>query len=92
MCVFNFELITDGVSMMKIELKAQTPRLHYVHPTYFEAGKPMEFIACGSNLMKPKFQYENFTFSTCHMEKFCNAYVILFTAIYINVCVYVCAC
>lgn len=33
------------------------PRLHYVHPTCFEAGKPMEFVACGSNLLQPKLRY-----------------------------------
>ena len=31
--------------------------LHYVHPTCFEAGKPMEFVVCGSNLVQPKFRY-----------------------------------
>lgn len=37
----------------------QAPRLHYVHPTCFEAGKPMEFVACGSHLRQPKFRYYN---------------------------------
>lgn len=44
---------------MKIEMDMQAPRLHYVHPTCFEAGKPMEFVACGSHLQQPKFRYYN---------------------------------
>lgn len=43
--------------MIKAEVELQAPRLHYVHPTCFEAGKPMEFVACGSNLLQPKFRY-----------------------------------
>ncbi|XP_039048807.1 squamosa promoter-binding-like protein 7 isoform X2 [Hibiscus syriacus] len=46
----------DGTSMVKIDAELQSPRLHYVHPSYFEAGKPMEFVACGSNLLHPKSQ------------------------------------
>lgn len=44
---------------MKIEMDMQAPRLHYVHPTCFEAGKPMEIVACGSHLRQPKFRYYN---------------------------------
>lgn len=46
----------DGTSVMKVEVKMQAPKLHYVHPNCFEAGKPMEFVACGSNLLRPKFR------------------------------------
>ncbi|XP_022953236.1 squamosa promoter-binding-like protein 7 [Cucurbita moschata] len=46
----------EGGSVMKIEMDMQAPRLHYVHPTCFEAGKPMEFVACGSHLQQPKFR------------------------------------
>ncbi|GMI70351.1 SQUAMOSA PROMOTER BINDING PROTEIN-LIKE 7, squamosa promoter binding protein-like 7 [Hibiscus trionum] len=47
----------DGPSMVKIDAALQAPRLHYVHPSCFEAGKPMEFVACGSNLLQPKFRF-----------------------------------
>ncbi|KOM53514.1 hypothetical protein LR48_Vigan09g217300 [Vigna angularis] len=52
-----FRVMKDGTSVTKVEVSLQAPRLHYVHPTCFEAGKPMEFVACGSNLLQPKFQY-----------------------------------
>lgn len=51
-----FRVMKDGTSVTKAEVNVQAPRLHYVHPTYFEAGKPMEFVACGSNLLQPKFR------------------------------------
>ncbi|MED6156937.1 Squamosa promoter-binding-like protein [Stylosanthes scabra] len=51
-----FRIMKDGTSVTKVKVNAKAPRLHYVHPTYFEAGKPMEFVACGSNLMQPKFR------------------------------------
>ncbi|KAJ1428826.1 SBP domain [Sesbania bispinosa] len=51
-----FRVVKDGSSVTKVEVNMQAPRLHYVHPTCFEAGKPMEFVACGSNLLQPKFR------------------------------------
>lgn len=48
-------VLKDGTSHKKMEVNA--PRLHYVHPTYFEAGKAVEFIACGSNLDQPKLRF-----------------------------------
>ncbi|XWS53700.1 hypothetical protein CRYUN_Cryun10bG0022800 [Craigia yunnanensis] len=52
-----FRTRKDGTSMVKIDVDKQAPRLHYVHPACFEAGKPMEFVACGSNLLQPKFRF-----------------------------------
>ncbi|XVE65696.1 hypothetical protein DITRI_Ditri08aG0020300 [Diplodiscus trichospermus] len=52
-----FRTSKDGTSMVKIDVEVQAPRLHYVHPACFEAGKPMEFVACGSNLLQPKFRF-----------------------------------
>ncbi|XVF38595.1 hypothetical protein REPUB_Repub20aG0115800 [Reevesia pubescens] len=52
-----FRTWKDGTSMAKIDAEVQAPRLHYVHPAFFEAGKPMEFVACGSNLLQPKFRF-----------------------------------
>ena len=46
----------DGTSVMQVKVEEQAPKLHYVHPRYFEAGKPAEFVACGSNLLQPKFR------------------------------------
>ncbi|CAJ2658553.1 unnamed protein product [Trifolium pratense] len=51
-----FRVMKDGSSVMKVEVNEQAPKLHYIHPTCFEAGKPMEFFACGSNLLQPKFR------------------------------------
>ncbi|XP_039128586.1 squamosa promoter-binding-like protein 9 isoform X1 [Dioscorea cayenensis subsp. rotundata] len=51
------QVMRDGSSLMNIKMEVQVPRLHYVYPTYFEAGKPMEFVACGSNLDRPKFRF-----------------------------------
>lgn len=46
-----------GTSVTKVMVKMQAPRLHYVYPICFEAGKPLEFVACGSNLLQSKFRY-----------------------------------
>ncbi|XP_061359655.1 squamosa promoter-binding-like protein 7 [Gastrolobium bilobum] len=51
-----YQVTKDGTSVMKVEVNMQAPRLQYVHPTCFEAGKPMEFVACGRNLLQPKFR------------------------------------
>ncbi|KAJ6821450.1 squamosa promoter-binding-like protein 9 [Iris pallida] len=50
-------LLRDGTSLVNIKMEVKAPKIHYVHPTYFEAGKPMEFVACGSNLDQPKFRF-----------------------------------
>ncbi|KAJ6430687.1 hypothetical protein OIU84_021971 [Salix udensis] len=42
-----FNVTKDGNSVMKVNVEGHAPRLHYVHPTCFEAGKPMEFVVCG---------------------------------------------
>ncbi|KAJ9154425.1 hypothetical protein P3X46_027759 [Hevea brasiliensis] len=51
-----FHVMKDGNSVTKVNMERRAPRLHYVHPTCFEAGKPIEFVACGSNLLQPKFR------------------------------------
>lgn len=50
-------MCVGGTSLVKLDVGVQAPRLHYVHPSCFEAGKPMEFVVCGSNLLQPKLQY-----------------------------------
>lgn len=52
-----FRVMKGGASVMNVKVEMQAPRLHYVHPTCFEAGKPMEFIACGTNLLQRKFRF-----------------------------------
>nr|TKS04117.1 SQUAMOSA PROMOTER BINDING protein-LIKE 7 [Populus alba] len=52
-----FNVTKDGNSVMKVNVEGHAPRLHYVHPTCFEAGKPIELVVCGSNLLQPKFQF-----------------------------------
>ncbi|KAL5541765.1 hypothetical protein UlMin_009475 [Ulmus minor] len=47
----------NGTSVIQAKVNVRAPRLHYVHPTCFEAGKPMEFVACGSNLLQPKLRF-----------------------------------
>ncbi|KAJ6430981.1 hypothetical protein OIU84_018482 [Salix udensis] len=60
MCVYLnnmiFNVTKDGNSVMKVNVKGRAPRLHYVHPTCFEAGKPIELVVCGSNLLQTKFR------------------------------------
>ncbi|KAL5701518.1 Squamosa promoter-binding-like protein [Ranunculus cassubicifolius] len=50
-----FRVLKGETSTVKMEILA--PRLHYVHPSCFEAGKTMEFVACGSNLHHSKFRF-----------------------------------
>ncbi|XP_027121161.1 squamosa promoter-binding-like protein 7 isoform X1 [Coffea arabica] len=52
-----FRVIKGGSSLFKVKVNEQAPKLHHVHPTCFEAGKPMEFVACGSNLLPSKLRF-----------------------------------
>ncbi|GJN14225.1 hypothetical protein PR202_gb01020 [Eleusine coracana subsp. coracana] len=52
----------DGTTLMSTRLEVQAPRIHYVHPTWFEAGKPVELLLCGSSLDQPKFRYSFLSF------------------------------
>ncbi|CAL4908171.1 unnamed protein product [Urochloa decumbens] len=51
-----FQVMKDGATLMSTKLDVQAPRINYVHPTWFEAGKPVELILCGSSLDQPKFR------------------------------------
>uniref|UniRef100_A0A7N0T2I5 SBP-type domain-containing protein n=1 Tax=Kalanchoe fedtschenkoi TaxID=63787 RepID=A0A7N0T2I5_KALFE len=53
----RFLIARDGTFVKKVLTDVHAPKLHYVHPTFFEAGKPMEFVACGSNLLQQKFRF-----------------------------------
>ncbi|KAK9725607.1 hypothetical protein RND81_05G156900 [Saponaria officinalis] len=52
----TYRILRDGTSVMKLEVAVRAPKLHYVYPPCFEAGKPMDLIACGSNLLQSKFR------------------------------------
>nr|WCD39351.1 squamosa promoter binding-like protein 1 [Cenchrus americanus] len=51
-----FQVLKDGATLMSTRLDVQSPRIDYVYPTWFEAGKPVELILCGSSLDQPKFR------------------------------------
>ncbi|XP_072984031.1 squamosa promoter-binding-like protein 9 isoform X2 [Typha latifolia] len=50
------QILKDGTLLMNIKMEVQAPKLHYVHPSYFEVGKPIKFVLCGSYLDQPKFR------------------------------------
>ncbi|XP_071705262.1 squamosa promoter-binding-like protein 7 [Rutidosis leptorrhynchoides] len=52
-----FSVMKGGSSVIKIKATEKSPKLHYVQPTCFEAGKPIEFLACGSNLLQPRLRF-----------------------------------
>ncbi|KAL8226792.1 hypothetical protein R6Q57_016624 [Mikania cordata] len=51
-----FSVMKGGRSVIRIKAGEKSPKLHYVEPTCFEAGKPIEFLACGSNLLQPRLR------------------------------------
>ncbi|KAL7596315.1 hypothetical protein Lser_V15G27956 [Lactuca serriola] len=52
-----FGVMKGGRSVIKIKTGEKAPKLHYIEPTCFEAGKPIEFLACGSNLLQPRLRF-----------------------------------
>ncbi|XP_035831571.1 squamosa promoter-binding-like protein 7 isoform X2 [Helianthus annuus] len=52
-----YSVMKGGKSVIEIKVGGKSPRLHYVQPTCFEAGKPIEFLACGSNLLQPRLRF-----------------------------------
>ncbi|KAG6435501.1 hypothetical protein SASPL_100375 [Salvia splendens] len=52
-----FRVTKDAHSVVPVSIKDKSPKLHYIYPTCFEAGRPMEFVACGSDLLQPKFRF-----------------------------------
>ncbi|WOL03341.1 hypothetical protein Cni_G12061 [Canna indica] len=51
------QIIKGEIPLVSTRMEVQVPMLHYIYPTVFEAGQPVEFIACGSNLNQPKFRF-----------------------------------
>ncbi|XP_011071504.1 squamosa promoter-binding-like protein 7 [Sesamum indicum] len=52
-----FRVSKDASSVVKVKMKDRAPKLHYIYPTCFEAGRPMELVACGSYLLQPNFRF-----------------------------------
>ncbi|XP_042054932.1 squamosa promoter-binding-like protein 7 [Salvia splendens] len=52
-----FRVTKDAHSVIPVSIKDKYPKLHYIYPTCFEAGRQMEFVACGSDLLQPKFRF-----------------------------------
>jgi hypothetical protein len=70
----SISMIADGSSMTKVEVNMQAPKLFYIHSTCFDAGKPMEFFACGSNLLQRKIRYAIYTSSKHHLKRILHFY------------------
>ncbi|EOA22312.1 hypothetical protein CARUB_v10002913mg [Capsella rubella] len=52
-----FRLIKGGTTLKRVDVKLESPKLQFVYPTCFEAGKPIEFVVCGRNLLQPKCRF-----------------------------------
>jgi hypothetical protein len=52
-----FRLIKGGTTLKRVDVKLESPKLQFVYPTCFEAGKPIELVVCGQNLLQPKCRY-----------------------------------
>ncbi|CAE6109265.1 unnamed protein product [Arabidopsis arenosa] len=52
-----FRLIKGGTTLKRVDVKLESPKLQFVYPTCFEAGKPIELVVCGQNLLQPKCRF-----------------------------------
>ncbi|KAL1539071.1 Squamosa, variant 2 [Salvia divinorum] len=52
-----FRITKDATLVHEVKVKHRSPKLHYIYPNCFEAGRPMEFVACGSHLLQPNFRF-----------------------------------
>ncbi|KAI4369589.1 hypothetical protein MLD38_018014 [Melastoma candidum] len=52
-----FHVLEDGNAVVELKMEVPAPRLHYIRPIFFEAGKPIEFVACGTGLFQPKLRF-----------------------------------
>lgn len=50
-------VLTGGTTLKRVDVKLESPKLQFVYPTCFEAGKPIELVVCGLNLLQPKCRY-----------------------------------
>ncbi|CAA6654187.1 unnamed protein product [Spirodela intermedia] len=67
-----FQVMKDGTFLANIKMEVHGPKIHYVYPNCFEAGKSMEFIVCGSNLLRHKFR----GFHVCSFKVFMTWFAI----------------
>lgn len=54
--IFGTLVKTDATLVHEVKVKHRAPKLHFIYPNCFEAGRPMEFVACGSHLLQPNFR------------------------------------
>ncbi|KAL8486299.1 hypothetical protein ACS0TY_023127 [Phlomoides rotata] len=52
-----FRVSKDATSVLRVKVKDHAPKLHYIFPNCFEAGRPMEFVACGTHLLQSNFRF-----------------------------------
>ncbi|ESQ41891.1 hypothetical protein EUTSA_v10012721mg [Eutrema salsugineum] len=52
-----FRLMKGGTTLKRVDVKLESPKLQFVYPTCFEAGKPIELVVCGHNLLQPKCRF-----------------------------------
>ncbi|XP_047957473.1 squamosa promoter-binding-like protein 7 isoform X1 [Salvia hispanica] len=52
-----FRITKDATLVHEVKVKHRAPKLHFIYPNCFEAGRPMEFVACGSHLLQPNFRF-----------------------------------
>ncbi|CAN8300557.1 unnamed protein product [Cochlearia groenlandica] len=52
-----FRLMKGGTTLRRVDVKLESPKLQFVYPTCFEAGKPIELVVCGLNLLQPKCRF-----------------------------------
>ncbi|CAN8244075.1 unnamed protein product [Cochlearia groenlandica] len=52
-----FCLLKGGTRLKRVDVKLESPKLLFVYPTCFEAGKPIELVVCGQNLLQPKCRF-----------------------------------
>ncbi|KFK26119.1 squamosa promoter-binding-like protein 7 [Arabis alpina] len=52
-----FRLIKGGTTLKRVDVKLESPKLQFVYPTCFEAGKPIELVVSGHNILQPKCRF-----------------------------------
>ncbi|URD76401.1 Squamosa promoter-binding-like protein [Musa troglodytarum] len=57
LCDTIVQILKDQKPLMSTRTEVQVPRFHYVYPTFFEAGRQVQFIACGTNLNRAKLRF-----------------------------------
>ncbi|KAL8216520.1 hypothetical protein R6Q57_023357 [Mikania cordata] len=87
-----FSVMKGGRSVIKIKETEKSPKLHYVQPTCFEAGKPIEFLACGSNLLQPRLRFlvsfaGKYLTNNVRVSPLCNTSTTNIDHQFLNICI-----